>query len=182
MPLLALSGSSSSRSINALLLRHAMDLATTPVEYVSVRDIDAPVYSIDLEEAGVMPPDIVALHRRILASDGLIMSVPEHNGGPPAMLKNVLDWLSRVEKGSQWLAVPTLFVGTSPGGRGAITALTSIAQKSPYWGTDVVGVFSLGHFERAFDSEAGALVDPQESERLCALVADLENRRADTIG
>jgi len=174
MPLLALSGSSSSRSINRRLLEYAVTLASEPVELVSVIDIEAPMFSVDREEAEGVPADVVALAAKIAAADGLILATPEHNGGPPAMLKNVIDWLSRVKQPTKFMAGPLLLIGTSPGGRGARTVLDTLAAKSPHWGAEPVEVFSLPSFNQSFDGEANQPVDEAHREQLAGLVAAME--------
>ena len=169
---IALCGSPSSDSINEDLLRHVMSQVNRPVEFVSVRNIDAPFYSADVEKADGHPADIVALKARIAAADGLILASPEFNGGMPAMLKNTIDWLSRV--GRPILPGPLLLLSTSPGGRGGQTNLGVLAERAGRWGATVTGTFSLPSFHKTFDRQARTLVDPEDQARLDAAIATFE--------
>jgi NADPH-dependent FMN reductase/Bacterial regulatory helix-turn-helix proteins, AraC family len=55
---------------------------------------EIPPYNEDLDTAKGVPA-VKALRRLISASDGTLISTPEHNHGIPGILKNALDWLSR---------------------------------------------------------------------------------------
>ncbi|MCO4773427.1 MAG: NAD(P)H-dependent oxidoreductase [Deltaproteobacteria bacterium] len=175
MNLLALSGSSSSRSINHALLLSALTLLPEDVEVtvVSVRDLDAPLFSVDIEKDPGPPASILALHATLNAADAVLIASPEHNGSMPAMLKNTIDWLSRVVPFQPFLTKPLALLGTSPGGRGAATNLNNMARLAPFWGATVVGTFSLPSFGANFDTESGQLTQAEHREALTTLLTTL---------
>ena len=148
MAILALSGSSSSTSLNRRLLEWAASLSGREVELVSVIEFPAPIFSVDLEATDGIPASMQGLYDRLHAADALMLALPEHNGGPPSMFKNALDWVSRIDR--KVFAMPTLLLSTSPGPRGGVTNLEHFAKVMPWWGTTVVGHHSLGRFHDAF--------------------------------
>ena len=50
-----------------------------------------------------------------------------------------------------------------------------LATLAPWWGADVVGLFSVGRFGQAFD-DAGVLRDPAKQHELTTLLAQVEQR------
>lgn len=175
MKLIALSGSSSSTSINRILLQSAIAglPADVTVQQVSVRDLKAPMFSVDLERSDGIPDSIATLHAEIQSADALILASPEHNGSMPAMLKNTIDWLSRVKSEQKFFAIRLALISTSPGRRAGATNLEHIAALAPFWGATVVGTFSLPSFGQTFDRESSRLIDPAHRDALTALVKQL---------
>lgn len=174
MKVFALSGSSGSKSINAAFLRYVVSLAAgDDVTVASVRDYEQPFFSVDLENERGIPRDILRLHAQIQEADAMILASPEYNGGAPAMLKNAIDWLSRMPDGANALALPVLLLSTSPGARGGLTNITHLADTLPRRGAKIVGPFALGSFDEAFDTDAGEPRDPQVRSQLALLVAEL---------
>ena len=57
---------------------------------------DLPLFDEDIEEN---PPESVNIFKeKIKASDGILFVTPEYNHSIPGVLKNALDWFSRVEQ------------------------------------------------------------------------------------
>ena len=82
--------------------------------------IDAvPMYNGDLEDAG--DPDSVAdLKAAVAAADGMVIFTPEYNISVPAVVKNVIDWISRPYGSGAVRSVTIGVVAASPGGRGGV--------------------------------------------------------------
>jgi len=94
------------------------------------------------------------LRNDIMKADGVIISVNEHNSNPSAYFKNVLDWLSRLER--KFLEDTEVFLmSTSPGKRGGIGSLEIIEKLLPRFGATISTTFSLPSFNENFDSEKG---------------------------
>jgi NAD(P)H-dependent FMN reductase len=77
----------------------------------------------------------------------------------PAILKNAIDWLSRVGGMKFFGGRPILLLSTSPGSNGGLTNLTNLATLVPWWGGDVVALYSLPRFEANFDRAGGTVTD-----------------------
>jgi chromate reductase len=92
--ILGISGSLRRASLNAALLRAAVELAPagTTIEIASIRDI--PLYDADVEAQGI-PKAVLELKEKIVAADALLLVTPEYNNSIPGVFKNAIDWLSR---------------------------------------------------------------------------------------
>ena len=122
--ILGISGSLRNDSFNTRLLRSAQAFAGSGVELEVATLHGIPLYDGDLEQREGLPPAVVALKERIVASNGVLMATPEYNNGIPGVFKNAIDWLSRPAND-----IPRVFgnrpfalIGASPGGFGTILA------------------------------------------------------------
>src|SRR5262245_32316278 len=99
MKVLAFAGSLRPDSRNQKLAREAVRLllvhGEAAAEFVDLRDYAMPLYDGDIERAGI-PDSITALGTRIAEADALVIATPEYNGSISSVLKNTIDWLSRV--------------------------------------------------------------------------------------
>jgi len=153
--ILAFAGSNSSVSINLKLVKHTVNLVNDHKSQVlNLANYPFPMYSHDEEKSRGFVNSLIELKDYFKESDGVIMSVSEHNGGPSAYFKNLLDWVSRVElkflEGKK-----VLLMSTSTGQRGAIGALENIEKLLPRFGAEVVATFSLPSFDANFDEHKG---------------------------
>ena len=69
------------------------------VTRISLADYPLPIMDEDLEKEKGVPENAVKLARLIAAHDGLLIATPEYNGSIPPLLKNTIDWVSRVRTG-----------------------------------------------------------------------------------
>lgn len=113
--LVGLSGSLRRESSNRKLIREAARLfdAETFVE----ADLNFPLYDGDLEDAEGAPDGVRRLSRQIDEADAVVISTPEYNKGPSGVLKNALDWISRV-KPHPWQGKPVAVMSASSGRSG----------------------------------------------------------------
>lgn len=79
-----------------------------------------PHYSQDLESAP--PAGVVALGEAARAADAVLIVTPEYNRSIPGVLKNALDWGSRLPEGNVWAHKPTAIMGATPGAIGTFGA------------------------------------------------------------
>ena len=162
--ILAFAGSNSSNSINYKLVRYTSGLITNhEVQLLNMANFPFPMYSEDYEKQKGFSNSLMELRDDIKNSDGLIISLNEHNSNPSAYFKNLIDWLSRLEL--KFMAEKKVFLmAASPGGRGAIGALTIIEKLLPRFGGEVVATFSMPSFHQNFDASKG-ITDPELAEK-----------------
>lgn len=113
--LLGISGATRSGSTNRKLLDEAARLFG-PCEY-NQGDIRMPMYDGDEEEAGGVPQPAKTLAAQIAEADAILISTPEYNKGPSGVLKNALDWVSRLE-GNPWDGKPLAVMSAAAGRAG----------------------------------------------------------------
>jgi len=56
-----------------------------------------PIYDGDLEKEKGVPENAKKLARQIAAHQGVFIATPEYNNSLPPLLKNALDWVSRIK-------------------------------------------------------------------------------------
>lgn len=87
---------------------------------------DIPPYDADIQADG-FPISVLTMAQAISAADGVIIVTPEYNYSVPGMLKNALDWLSRVQP--QPFAGKSVAIQTaSPGAIGGARAQYHLRQ------------------------------------------------------
>ena len=147
--IIALSGSNSTKSINTMLLDYIVTtIHSHKASRLSLLSYDIPMYNLE-QERGI-PVDVQIIKNKIAEADGVIIAVNEHNGMVSAFFKNIFDWLSRADR--NFLAGKKLLVvSTSPGARGAASALNYIKETAPRFGGEVVESFSFPSFQDNFD-------------------------------
>lgn len=151
--IVAIGGSNSKNSINKALATYAAgQLNNVEVNVVDLNDFDLPLYGIDYELEYGIPADAQRLNDIIASSDGLVVSLAEHNGSYAAAFKSAFDWLSRID-GKIWKGKPMLLMATSPGGRGGATVLESAKVSFPHLGGNIIADFSLPKFGDNFTED-----------------------------
>ena len=154
---LGFAGSNSRQSINYKFAEYSCrQLKEVEIRMLNLANYPFPLYSIDLEKEEGFSNSLTELKEMIQQSNGLVISVSEHNSMPSAYFKNLLDWLSRLER--QFLEnTKVLLLATSPGKRGGQSALEATAALLPRFGAEVVARFSLPSFGENFDAKDGVL-------------------------
>ena len=71
--------------------------ADVQVTCISLADFPLPIYDADLQAKSGIPKHAVNLKRMIGAHQGVLIVTPEYNASVPALLKNAIDWVSRVQ-------------------------------------------------------------------------------------
>lgn len=143
--------------------------AGVKTQFLSLKDFQIPVYDGDDEEAKGIPEGVLRLGALIQKSDGLIISTPEYNGSIPGVLKNAIDWLSRI-KPQPLQGKRLLLLAASPGALGGVRSLWHSRQPFEVLGVHVFPeMFGLAKANEAFDAN-DVLVDSKNQERLDKLV------------
>lgn len=161
--ILAFAGSNSSTSMNYKLVRYTTSLMKGhEVDLINMAHYNFPVFSEDLEREEGYSHLLRGLKDRIANADALIISVNEHNGNPSAFFKNVLDWLSRLDR--NFLAgTKILLMSCSGGRRGGSGSLEVVKGILPRFGGEIIATFSLPSFNHTFDRVKG-ITDPELAE------------------
>jgi NAD(P)H-dependent FMN reductase len=151
--ILAFAGSNSSTSINHQLLTHVANrIQGHELKIIRLTEFDFPMFSVDLEKERGFPVDVQVLKNLIAEYDALVISVNEHNGNVSAYFKNIIDWLSRIER--NFLAdKKILLISTSNGTRGAASALEYTKGILPRFGGQVIESFSFPSFKENFQDD-----------------------------
>ena len=91
-----LCGSLRKGSYNAAIQRALPALAPEGMRIAALGSVgDFPLYDSDVQ-AGGFPQPVQAMAEAIRAADGVVFVTPEYNYSMPGVLKNAIDWLSRL--------------------------------------------------------------------------------------
>ncbi len=157
--ILAFAGSNSSTSINHKLVDFVVSqIKGHETRVINLINYPMPMYSEDEEKNNGFPGMIMGLRQEISEVDALIISVNEHNGSWSAFFKNVIDWLSRIDR--NFLEnKKILLMSTSPGKRGAVSALEFAKEVLPRFGAEITDSFSFPSFYENFSVESNTVID-----------------------
>ncbi|MCA1538067.1 NAD(P)H-dependent oxidoreductase [Bradyrhizobium sp. NBAIM03] len=72
--------------------------AGVDVTRISLADFPLPIYDGDLQAKSGVPKHAINLKRMIGAHHGVLIVSPEYNASVPPLLKNAIDWVSRVHE------------------------------------------------------------------------------------
>jgi chromate reductase len=100
LKILVIPGSLRTGSLNARLAATiAAELAQAGAEVtrISLADFPLPIYDGDLQVKSGVPKHAINLKRMMSAHHGVLIVTPEYNSSVPALLKNAIDWVSRVQ-------------------------------------------------------------------------------------
>lgn len=158
--ILAFAGSTRQGSYNRKLINVAVESARAAggeVTLLDLRDYPLPLYDGDLE-AREMPANAEKLTQIFLEHQGLLIASPEYNSGYSPLLKNTIDWVSRIKPGGVPLgAFQDKFAGlisASPGGFGGLRGLLQLRTVLSYIKVHVLhqqATISAAH--EAFDED-----------------------------
>lgn len=98
--ILVIPGSVRTGSINVRLAAVAVEefvRADVEVTRISLGDFPLPIYDGDVQARSGVPKAAVDLKQMIGAHHGILIVTPEYNASLPPLLKNAIDWVSRVQ-------------------------------------------------------------------------------------
>ncbi|MCV2892686.1 NADPH-dependent FMN reductase [Lentibacter sp. XHP0401] len=166
--LLGISGALRKESTNTMLLHEAARLMDGAE--LTLGDLNFPLYDADLEAAEGVPEAVKKLAAQIGDADAVIISTPEYNRGITGVLKNALDWVSRVE-GNPWNGKPVALMsaaaGRAGGDRGQLMLHACMTPFNPMivHGAEIAVAASFNEFD-----DAGRLKGELYVENLSALM------------
>ncbi len=163
-------------STNRLLAAEAV-AAFGPAE-VAWGDLRLPLFDEDVETAEGIPAAVHRLAAQVAQADAVLIAVPEYNKALPGVLKNALDWISRVE-GAPFRDRPVAIMSAADGRAGGERAQFSLRlalnafRPRLLTGPEVM----VPHCRQAFDG-AGRLTDDRTRKQVAALMAALRAEAA----
>jgi chromate reductase, NAD(P)H dehydrogenase (quinone) len=167
--LLGLCGSLRADSYNRKLMQEAARRWNGAFIEGSLR---LPLYDGDLEARGI-PPEVTGLAGQVASADALLIACPEYNKGPPGVVKNALDWLSRVKPNPLFgkrVAIVSAAAGRAGGERAQVMLRSMLVPhrvQALTWPEVLVG-----GSEREFDAD-GRLVAESYRTALDTLISRL---------
>jgi chromate reductase, NAD(P)H dehydrogenase (quinone) len=180
--LLFFAGSTREGAWSKKLAREAQYIASVngiEAVFVDLIDYPMPMYNGDLEEREGVPEMARALTALMGEYQGIFIASPEYNTSVPPLLKNTLDWVTRVTE--EGLSGPKMFrsrvfaiAGSSPGYYGGARCLLHLRQVLAVgMGALVIPQqFTLPKASEAFDEE-GHLKEKKKQEALKDVVEAL---------
>src|ERR1700758_1411381 len=104
LKILVIPGSLRTGSLNARLAAaavHEFAQAGAEVTRISLADFPLPIYDGDLQSKSGVPRNAINLKRMIGAHHGVLMVTPEYNSSVPPLVKNTIDWVTRVQDANE---------------------------------------------------------------------------------
>ncbi|WP_029349840.1 NAD(P)H-dependent oxidoreductase [Bosea sp. 117] len=146
------------------------------VTHLSLADYELPIYNGDLEAAEGVPEAAKRLRDVLAGADGVFVVTPEYNAAVPPLLKNAIDWVSRVRasEGDAFKGPVWVIGSTSPGAMGGYRASMMLRQVLALGLSALVlgEQMAVGSAGQAFD-EAGALKEERQMKQLRGVLSRL---------
>ncbi len=172
----------------AALAVKELTLADAEVTRISLQDFPLPIYDADLETKMGVPANALKLKQMMCAHAGIFIACPEYNASVTPLLKNTIDWVSRVrEKGEP--ALPAFknrvfaLGSASPRTFGGMRALMAVRQILEVGCGALVTpeMVAVPFAEQAFDDK-DELSDPRTANLLRACLVRLIDMARDVAG
>lgn len=181
LKILVIPGSLRSGSHNVRLAAAAMAefvQADVEVTRISLGDFPLPIYDGDLEASSGVPKHAIDLKRMIGVHHGVLLVSPEYNSAPPPLLKNAIDWVTRVRErdeppGHVLRGRPFALASASTGRFGGARSLMMLRLiLSGCRATVIPTQLSLSFADQAYD-DRDRLKHSADSDMLHAMVGQL---------
>lgn len=148
--MLVIVGSNSSTSINEQLTKAVLKELDLKNEFIDLKSVNIPMFSEDLERDIKSPEGILFLLEKLATHQHIFIATNEHNGTVSAFLKNIFDWLSRIQL--KFLADKKVFIlSTSNGKRGGLGANETLQKLVTRFGCEVFEYYAFSAFSDNFD-------------------------------
>ena len=172
LKLLGLCGSLRRASLNRKLMHEAARAFRGVFEE---GDLRLPLYDGDLEAEG-LPEAVTRLAAQMAGADAVLIACPEYNKAPPGLLKNALDWVSRV-KGRPLEGKPVAIVSATAGRAGGERTQMVLRHMLLPFRAHVLPFpeVLVGHAAEQFDGE-GRLTNERNAKALDELMARLREQ------
>jgi chromate reductase len=159
--ILTFAGSGRKNSYNFSIAKcaaHGADLDGVEVTVIDMSEFDMPIFNEDFEKAHGLPINAKKFKQLLMSHDGFIIGNPEYNSSYSGLLKNAIDWASRMEEGEKPLQAfkgkYAAIVATSPGALGGIRGLVSLRMLLGNLGMHVLpNQLAVGSIGKLVDEE-----------------------------
>jgi chromate reductase, NAD(P)H dehydrogenase (quinone) len=179
--ILVIPGSLRSGSHNVkLAMAAAYEFAQAGVDVtrISLGDYPLPIYDGDLQTKSGVPKNAVNLKRMMGAHHGVVIVTPEYNSSIPSLVKNTIDWITRVQdphegRGQIFREKAFAIAAASEGRLGGTRALAALRLiLSACHATVVPNQLALSFADQAYD-DMDRLKKEADIEAMKALVRQL---------
>jgi len=137
----------------AELAAHTVEKRGARVDLATMTEFDCPPYDGDLESEGTVPAPALEFCRRLKAADALMIASPEYNASMPGVLKNTIDWTSRVRP-QPFNGKQCYLLSASPSMAGGNRGLWALRVPLEHLGARVYpDMFSLAQAHEAFGED-----------------------------
>jgi chromate reductase len=181
LKILVIPGSLRTGSLNARLAAAAayqFAQMGADVSRISLGDFPLPLYDGDLQTKSGVPKNAVNLKRMMSAHHGVLIVTPEYNSSVPPLVKNTIDWVSRVHdahetRGQVFRQRAFAIAAASEGRLGGTRALAALRLiLSACHATVIPNQLALSFADLAYD-DMDRLKHAADIEALNALVRQL---------
>lgn len=125
------------------------------VDFASMREFDGPSYDGDVEALGGLPDGAQTLRARLDSANAFVIVSPEYNASMPGVLKNAIDWVSRV-KPQPFNMRHGLLMSASPSMVGGNRGLWALRVPLEHLGARIYpDMFSLAQAHNGFADDGG---------------------------
>src|ERR1700733_7416953 len=151
----------------AALAVKELALAGAEVTRISLEDYPLPLFDADLAASSGLPASAPRLKHMLMAHQGVFITSPEYSASVTPLLKNAIDWVSRVREGSE----PTYIAF-----KNRVFAIGSATASSSG------GVRSMMALRQILELGCGALVIPEQVSvpRADGAFDDMDNLKDET--
>ena len=170
MKIVALVGSLRQGSLNRALLNEAIAHAPAGLEIQLLEIGDVPLYNGDIQSQG-FPEMVSRLGDSLRQADGILLVTPEYNYSVSGVLKNTIDWLSRLPE-QPFSDKPLAIMGASMGNLGTARAQYHLRQILVYLNAHVMNrpEIMVPAAHNKFDAQ-GKLTDDSTREHVVKFLA-----------
>jgi chromate reductase len=179
--ILAFAASNRTSSFNRKLILLGVEelkKAGAEVTLIHLKDFELPIYDGDVEENVGVPENGKKLKALMRSHDGFLIASPEYNSAISPLLKNTIDWASRVTEENEpplcaYRGKVVGLLSASPGAFGGMRGLVAVRSIFGNIGSIVIpDQLAVPKAHEAFDAE-GKLKDPTLQKGLHRVTTEL---------
>ncbi|MCR4337142.1 MAG: NAD(P)H-dependent oxidoreductase [Candidatus Omnitrophica bacterium] len=181
LKVLAFAGSARTASFNKKLIKVAVEAVKkigAEVTLVDLKDYPMPLFDQDSEATQGMPENARKVKEMMISHDAFLISAPEYNSSITPLLKNILDWASRVNSPNEnsliaYKGKVAALLSASPGALGGLRGLETLRSILGNIGVIVLPTqLAVSKANEAFHDD-GRLKDSKQQESLEKVVKEL---------